>query len=108
KRATQCSMESTNDIVRITRLTEIRDESRSHCPCFIFRRRVASQCDHGSEASVFRIAFPDGFKQLVAIRITEAYICDDGMCRTSAKRLNSAVDRLCHDNRRARLLQHGA
>src|SRR5262249_1063479 len=108
KRTPQCSADSTNNIVRITWLAEIRVESGSHRSCFIFRRWVACQCDYGTDSPVFRVAFSDRFEQLIPIGITEAYVSHYGMSRTSAKRLNSIRNRLRHDNRRTILFQYRA
>src|SRR5262249_54068567 len=100
----ECSADGAYNVMRIKRLAKICIKAGSHGSFFVFGRRITSQCDYRSESSVLRIAFLNGFQQLIAIGGSESYIRDHNMGWTPAKSLNGAVGRLRDRHRSARLL----
>src|SRR6266566_9416101 len=95
-----------DNIRRIEWLRKITAETGRDRPVFVFRRCETGYRDNRREPFVFGIRIANGLQQLISVRVTDAYIGDNRMCGTMAKRLECSIDRLCGNDRCTGLLKY--
>src|SRR5712692_5733447 len=92
----------------VERLGKITAKTRRHRPVFVFGRCETSYRDNRRERLVFDVRISNGLKQLISVRVAYAYIGDNRMRRTPAKRLECRIDRLCRNDGCTRFLEYEA